>query len=92
MATFITPKDEIIEVSPKNGDKFTLEELQGFVGGLIEIINLSPKSMFVINDNGKLDGLDINFIATAAARNLWAIDPTDCIVGNALLVDDTEID
>ena len=38
MAILIDTDGEEKEVSPKNGDKFSLEELQGFVGGQIQIV------------------------------------------------------
>ena len=47
-------------VAPKNKKYFTLQELQGFVGGYIEIVFLfaiSDSLVMVVNEEGKLDEL-----------------------------------
>lgn len=57
----------------------TLEELQGFVGGYIEVIYLSHPSkpcMMVLNEEGKLKGLKVNNDATLFAR-FGGLDPSD---------------
>lgn len=55
---------EIISVSPKNGTDFQLEELQKFVDGFIEIVNLHDGYIMVVNDNGALIPLPYNPVAT----------------------------
>ena len=93
MAKWIKTSGEVIEVSPNNdGEVFSLEELKGFVGGWIECINVSPKQVMVINEEGKLMNLPYNAVATEAFR--MAFQPTDdFIVGDALLCEiGTEID
>lgn len=47
----------IIKIKPKNNKYFTLEELQKYVGGLIDIVYL-PNSdyIFVVNDEGMFEG------------------------------------
>lgn len=74
-------------ILPKNGEDFSLEELQGFVGGLIEVINLRDRldQILVINEEGKLIGRELNSEATAIAQKNQAIHPFDVIVGDALL-------
>lgn len=67
MATLIKTDGTQQEVHPANGKRFSLEELQGFVGGLIEMIDLGEGIMW-INEEGKLEGLPINFLATRLAR------------------------
>lgn len=52
-----------------------LKALQAQVGGLIEVITLSPTAAIIINDEGKLIGLEGN----RRFRN-------DVIVGNMLIV------
>ena len=51
MATWIKHTGEEVEVNPENGTDFSLEELQWFVCGFIEIINLGNKLM-VVNEEG----------------------------------------
>ena len=55
----------------REGDKKpSLEQMQAFVGGRIEIVRLSDGDHLVINEEGLLDGLPINFEATA----VWYCD------------------
>lgn len=68
-------------VSPKNGTDFSLEELQGFVGGPIEIVRLpGTNDIMVLHEEGKLEGQPVNAKATRLYNN-----PNDCIVGNVLI-------
>ena len=71
-------------VHPANGSDFSLEELQGFVEGLIEIVELTPKVIMVVNEEGK-GVLGPNPAATVIAKASNAIFPFDYIAGNALM-------
>lgn len=88
MATLLKAGHAPVEVQPKNGTDFTLEELQEFVGGFIEVIPAREEGfILVINEEGKLNGLPYNGRATDLADiYLW-----DCIVGDALLCRDDEV-
>lgn len=72
------------KVQPANGSDFTLEELQGFVDGLIEIIDIGSDMIMVVNEEGK-GVLELNNKATFLARTMQAIFPQDYIAGNALM-------
>ena len=63
MATLIKTDGSKLEIQPQNGLGFQLDELQKFVDGYIDIINLHNGDILVINDNGK-DVLDSNETAT----------------------------
>lgn len=80
------------EVTPKFGNSFTLEELQEYVGGYIEIIRLTDKYLMVVNEEGRLLNLPFNSEATDIARQHKAIYPNDMIVGNALVAEESMID
>ena len=41
----IKTNGETQEVNPKDGKKFNLQELQGFVGGYIELLNVNGKKV-----------------------------------------------
>lgn len=72
-------------VWPHDGKEFSLSELQGFVGGYIERVQLKPgngHAIMYINEEGKLEGLALNQAATDLT-NLW---PYDVIVGPAIIV------
>ena len=89
MARLIKTSGEIIEVSPKNGTDFSLEELQEFVGGYIEIVNIltgTPKgTIMVVNEEGKLRDLEINGVASAM------VGFRDIVVGDVLVCDNNQI-
>lgn len=72
MATLIKTDGSKLEIQPQNGLDFQLDELQKFVDGYIEIINLHNGDILVINDNGK-DVLDSNETATEIAHKHNAI-------------------
>ena len=78
MARWIKTNGETIEVHPKNGVDFSLEELQGFVGGFIEIVRVDDDRIMVVNEEGKLNELPVNGIATYMARELIVGDVLVC--------------
>ena len=53
MATLIKADGTRTEIQPKNGTNFKLEELQEYVDGYIEIVNLRNGEILVINEDGK---------------------------------------
>lgn len=71
------PALEVLEVDN------TLKALQKEVGGYIEVAPLSLSYAMVVNEHGKLCGLEYNTPATyiAARHDVW-----DKIVGTALIV------
>ena len=83
MAKIIKTNGEVLEVEPKNGTDFSLEEMQAIVGGYIEIVSLGDDLM-VVNEEGKLIGLPINDVATAMITN-------DIIVGDVLICKNNQI-
>lgn len=84
---------EPIEAIPNNGKSFTLAEMQHIVGGSIQIVSLPKKKMeLVINEEGELDGLPINELATKIWLEEFPLDQFSLnnngrIVGNALLTE-----
>ena len=80
---------ETVEVKPKSGKTFSLSELQGFVEGYIEIIDLRNGKIMVVNEEGKLKDLPFNHAATKIYAETYS--NRDVIVGNALVCKSTEI-
>lgn len=77
-----------IEVRPKNGTDYTLDELQEFVGGYIEVVRCKEEGMIlVINEEGKFLDLEWNTQASKIAD----IHFCDYIVGDALLCKSDEV-
>jgi hypothetical protein len=87
MASLLDPESgERTQVEPANGVDFTLEEMQGFVGGWIEIVRLSPfhgDKLMVVDEEGLNKDLSINLVASSMADRP--------IVGPALVVDSSQV-
>lgn len=72
-------------VVPANGKKFTLEELQNYIGGYIERIDMFNGCAMYVDEEGRLKNLPYNEFATKVLAKLGAL-PCDFIRGNALIV------
>lgn len=90
MATLIKADGTIQEIKPKNGTDFQLEELQIYVDGYIDIVNLHNGKILVINDNGK-NFYPVNHRVTEIAHTNNAIFPFDYIAGDVVLCEDEEV-
>lgn len=89
MATHIRANGTTEVVTPAKGGKFTLEELQSFVGGYVETIPLAAYGeVMYVNEDGKLTGLPPNAHATDIYKR-HAGGVTD-IVGDVLILTPTE--
>lgn len=88
---------EITEPEPKNGKHFSYEELKEFVGGMVEIVPLPDNhGSIVVNEEGKLIGLEINQKATEFWKDeypikKYPINNDQLIVGDALVVFDESL-
>ena len=91
MANLLKADGTVTTVEPKNGKNFGLAELQGFVGGYIEI--LVPRGgrrgmVLVINEEGKLEAEPT---VNAKASGLYGV-PHDPVVGDVLYCASAEVD
>lgn len=89
-AIWLKTNGEKIKVTPKNGKAFSLEELQGFVGGCLDIVRLKHGLQMYVNDNGVTDGLPKNKEASRLFQEAYPIkefplNNLQTIVGNAVL-------
>lgn len=69
-------------ITPKNGTDFTLEELYTLIGcDLIEVVYplVDNGNIFIIDEEGKLTGKDINYAATI----MWGVTG-DVLVGDVV--------
>lgn len=89
MAKIYKANGEVLDIEPKNGRDFQLEELQAIVGGLIQIIEISDTEIMVINEEGKLENLPLNEQATAIYQK--QVYEGDFIVGDVLICKDEEV-
>ena len=87
MAQLIKVNGETIDVTPTNNTNFTLEELQKYVGGIIQIIGTKSKKLMIINEEGKLFNLKKNNKAT----KLYEYGSEDMVVGDVLIIDENQI-
>lgn len=82
-------------VKPANGKHFTLEELQSYVGGYIEMLNL-PNLKLIINEEGKIPKEGQSKLQKNTKATGWAefagIADDDFVVGDALLCDSGELE
>lgn len=90
MAKLFKTDGTIKTVFPQNGKTFTLDELQGYVDGDIECVQALNKLIFVMNDEGKLRGLEVNIKATAFYK--MAFRSYDLLVGNVLVCRSKEME
>lgn len=81
-----------LELDMANARKFSLQELQGFVGGFIEVITLPDGRELVINEEGRNKNLPVNIAATTVWLEAFPLDkfpnnnPAD-VRGHALLLE-----
>ena len=78
-------------VKPKNGEKFTLEELQELVGGYIQLAphmdNEHPmfkNKIIVVDEEGVIKNKPVNNMASALSKQR--------LVGDVLLCDQSEME
>lgn len=82
MTTHLKADGTEMEVFPANGKTFTLEEMQGYVGGMIEPVRYGRNQTMYVNEEGSLSDLPFNAKATALCKIY--------IVGDALVMDGTK--
>jgi len=85
MATLIKTDGTEEGVTPADGKEFTLEELQGYVGGYIEMLTLPDGALMLFNE----DGLRLELEPNKQASDIAA--PYD-VVGPALRLMSSEMD
>lgn len=85
MAKLIRANGEVVEIEPKDKDSFTLDEMQGYVNGWIEVVYLASGDVMVVNEEGKLNGLPINEKATELYGSI------DTIVGDVMIINRNQI-
>jgi hypothetical protein len=82
-AILVNTNGEITPVTPKNNKDFTLAELQGFVGGLIEVYPVGDR-FYVWNEEGRINGMPVNKKATELLFNDLKIPIFD-VMGNVII-------
>lgn len=91
MAMICTVEGDREMVHPAHGEHFTLEELQGYVGGYIEIVRIGDRWNVVCDEEGKLKGYAPNLLATVLCWRRGVL-MHDELCGNVLFVEDGELE
>lgn len=89
MAHIIKTDGSVIDVTPKNGTDFELEELNDIVGGHIEIVYLDENDIMVLNEEGKLIDLPINNKASLIFQAMT--NTFDFVVGDVLICNNEQV-
>lgn len=97
MAIILHANNSTTIITPKSDNEFMLDELQQFVGGFIQIINLKEPitingikySIAVVDEDGKYKNYRINTAATQYAKN--ELFDGDFLVGDVIFLKDGEI-
>ena len=86
-AKLLKASGEVVEIEPKNGTDFKLDELYKHLNcSLVEIINLNQDDIMIVDDEGKLTSNNVvNVNATKLAQENQAIIFWDYIAGNAIV-------
>lgn len=86
-AKLIKASGEVVEIEPKNGTDFKLDELCKLLQcSLVEVISLNQDDIMVVDDEGKLTSNNvINVNATMLAQENQAIIFWDYIAGDAIV-------
>jgi hypothetical protein len=83
MTVLIMTDGRTREVRPFNGKFWTQEEKAVMVGGYPEVVRTVDDRWMVINEAGKVTGLELNIPAT----RLYIHGRTDVVMGDVLVVD-----
>lgn len=84
MAKLIKTNGEEIKIFPKNGTDFSLKELQNYVDGYIEIVNLrSENNIMIVNEEGAINGMLVNLKASMIYSKAFNVN--QCIYGDVVI-------
>lgn len=84
MGTLIKADGSEVEIFPRKGKAFTLEELTNLVGGPIELLILPSGEDMYLNEDGKMLGLPYNARGTLLGISAGIAD-SDYVVGNVVV-------
>ena len=86
-AKLLKASGEVVEIKPKNGTDFKLDELYKHLNcSLVEVISLNQDDIMVVDDEGKLTSNNVvNVNATMLAQENRAIVFWDYVVGDAIV-------
>lgn len=83
MGKLIKTDGTIKDVKPENGKFYTLKEMQDYVDGYIQVIDLGRSGCMIVDEEGKIRGKAVNVEATKKAIKHLMFG--DFIVGDVLI-------
>lgn len=85
-AKILKASGEVMEIEPKNGTDFKLDELYKHLNcSLVEVINLNQDDIMVVDEEGKYTSNVVNVNATVLAQENRAIVFWDYVAGDAIV-------
>jgi hypothetical protein len=88
--TLITTEGDIKKVNIKTFKDAKHFVSKDFYESPIEVLTMSDGRLMLLDEEGKLKGLEYNEEATRRAKDDNLIYPSDFIVGNVIIVDDVD--
>jgi hypothetical protein len=88
--TLITTEGDIKKVNIKSFKDAKHFVSKDFYESPIEVLTMSDGRLMLLDEEGKLKGLEYNEEATRRAKDDNLIYPSDFIVGNVIIVDDVD--
>jgi hypothetical protein len=83
MAKLYKTNGEVVEIEPKNGKKFTLEEVQSYVEGYVERVELKHNEVLLCNEEAILYCLPYNKHASDALTETYGPN-SQALFGNII--------
>ena len=85
-AKLLKVSGEVMEIEPKNGTDFKLDELYKHLQcSLVEVVNLNQDDIMVVDAEGKWASNVVNVNATVLAQENQAIVFWDYVAGDAIV-------
>ena len=85
-AKLLKASGEVIEIEPKNGTDFKLDELYKHLNcSLVEVINLKQDDIMVVDEEGKYTSNVVSVNATVLAQENRAIVFWDYVAGDTIV-------
>ena len=91
MAKLLKSDGTETQIKPKEGSKFQLNELQDYVDGYIEIIEINSSDIMIVNEEGKMYNKPYNKLATQIFIKSTS-NKADYIVGDAVICAKKEVE
>lgn len=83
MAKLYKTNGEVVEITPANGKKFTLEEAQKYVDGYVELVRLKHREQLICNEEAICLDMPYNKKATEVLAESYG-EGCQCLYGDII--------